>query len=215
MNEQDQRKKERRRIIYLVIGIILLWLAVIGTTFAYYTFNASNNGITGEAGDVDLKLTITKILPTTSGTDDILITNFDELADALNQQCIDQDGEFALCQLYQVNIANNSSGVNTNLTGSISFNNSTAPNLSWLLVEDYDSSNTYTSTMLGSSYQTASSEFSIFVTNYLLEIGTNKNFYLLVWVNESEEEQTDEGSYSATVRFEDSSGSGVTSTFVS
>ena len=33
-------------------------------------------------------------------------------------------------------------------------------------------------------------------------------------VNESEEEQTDEGSYSGTIKFEDSNGNGVTSTFI-
>lgn len=99
---------------------------------------------------------------------------------------------------------------------SVSFNNTTTPNLAWIsLGNSYSSSTTYTSEMLGSSFHTSSAAFTNFVDSYLLSSGTSVDFYLLVWVNESEEEQTDEGSYSGTIRFEDSNGKGVTSTFSS
>lgn len=69
--------------------------------------------------------------------------------------------------------------------------------------------------MLGNTFNTASSTFTNFVDSYLLAAGSNIDYYILVWVNETEGEQTDEGTYSGIVRFEDSNGKGVTSTFTS
>lgn len=194
--------------------IVLFFLILAGSTFAYFMANASNRTITGNMGKVKLSINVTKVLPTTTGVDDVIIIAFDELAESLNSSCIDSDGEFALCQLYKINLANAIDGVNTNIQGSLSFNNETTPNLSWVyLGNTYNSSTTYTSTMLGDSFNTASSNFTNFVSGYLLAPGSNINFYVLVWVNESEEEQLDEGSYSGVVRFEDSNGNGVTASF--
>ena len=200
--------------INLFLTIIILILIISGSTFAYFAFSASNTMIGGNAGEVDLTLTVTKVLPTTNTTDDILISNYGEIPSHLNQKCT--DGEYALCQVYRINLANSNTGVNTNVKGSLSFNNATVPNLSWIyLGESYDASTTYTSNMLPNTFHTASSTFTNFIDSYLLTSGSNKDFYVLVWVNESEEEQTDTGTYSGIVRFEDSNGKGVTSTFTS
>lgn len=212
----NQMQPETHKNLHLVLIIITLLLVLSGGTLAYFAFNASNTAISGNAGTVELTLTVTKVLPTTTGTDDILIINFSELADSLNSRCVDSDGEFALCQLYRVNLANSASGVNTNVKGSISFNNATVPNLSWVLLgNSYSSSTTYTSAQLGTTFNTASSTFANFVDSYVLSAGSNVDFYILVWVNESETEQTDQGTYSGIIRFEDSNGKGVTSTFTS
>ena len=90
----------------MLLGIVLILLLVAGATFAYFALSATNNVIGGNAGTVDLSLTVTKVLPNTTGTDDIIITSFDDLATNLNQSCIDSDGDFALCQLYQVHFRN-------------------------------------------------------------------------------------------------------------
>ena len=194
--------------------IVILILVISGSTFAYFAFSASNTIIGGNAGTVDLTLTVTKVLPTTNTTDDILIANFSELADNLTAKCT--DGTYALCQLYRINLANASTGVNTNVKGSLSFNNATVPNLSWVyLGNSYDSDADYTSADLPNTFNTASSTFTNFIDSHLLSSGNNIDFYVLVWVNESAEEQTDNGQYSGTVRFEDSNGKGVTSTFTS
>lgn len=211
MKDNIEKKNEEKKYLYLVIGIITILLAVSGGTYAYFAFTSTNNNITGSAGTVNLQLTVTKVLPNTSTTDDILVTNFSELPSNLNAKCVSD--EFATCQLYKINLANNSSGVSTKVSGSVSFNNTTVPNLSWIYLSSYSSSTSYTSTTLGSTFNTANSSFTNFVDNQLISSGTNKDFYLLVWVNESEEEQTDNGSYSGTIRFTDSNGNGVTSTF--
>lgn len=214
-NVTNNNFKENKKSLVVMIGIAILLILISGGTFAYFAFETSNStSIGGDMGTIDLSLTVTKILPESEGVDNMIIANFAELADKLNDRCIDNNGEYALCQLYKVNLANSADSVNTNVKGSVSFNNETAPNLSWIsLGTSYNSSTTYTSSMLGNSFNTASSEFENFVDSYLLTAGSNVDFYLLVWVNESEEEQNDEGTYSGTIRFEDASGKGVTSTF--
>lgn len=214
MNDIDNQIQsgEVKKSFNLVIFVIVLLVCFAGGTYAYFTYSDSDSSITGNAGHVDLGLTVTKVLPTVSGVDNILIIGFDEVASSLNSGCVDE--EYALCQIYKVHLVNNSGTVNTNVKGSISFNNETAPNLSWIyLGTSYSSSTVYTNEMLGNTFNTASSDFASFIDSYLLESGDSIDFYILVWVNESEEEQLDEGSYSGVVRFEESNGNGVTAAF--
>ena len=75
-----QEQKENKKNVSILLGIILIMLLVAGATFAYFAFSATNNVIGGNAGTVDLSLTVTKVLPNTTGTDDIIITSFDDLA---------------------------------------------------------------------------------------------------------------------------------------
>ena len=199
-------------IKYLLI-IILYSLMMTGGTYAYMYSSASNNDIiNGGMASIDLNLNVSKVLPTKDGVDDIVIINFNELAISLNNKCSDADGEFALCQLYKVTLTN--SGINTNIKGSIAFNNENTPNLSWIyLGNTYNASTNYNTSSFGGSYNSSSKNFKPFVSSYLLEKGDSIDFYILVWVNESDDEQLDEGTYTGKVRFEDSNGHGVTATF--
>lgn len=204
---------KRNMLLIVVIGLVLV---VLGGTFAYYTSSANNNILTGNMGNVDLNLKVTKVLPNTNGVDDIIVTNFNDLASSLNSDCVYGDGEYAMCQLYKVSLSNSASGINTRVKGSIAFDNATTPNLSWLLLGNSFNTNTnYTSAMLGNTINKSSSSFANFVDSYLLETGSSIDYYILVWVNETDGEQNDEGSYSGTVRFEDANGIGVTATFSS
>ena len=198
----------------LIIIIVMLFIMLLGGTFAYYAYSGSNSIFTGNMGKVDLTLTVTKVLPNTNKVDDILVVNTSELAANLNSGCIDEDGEFALCQLYKVHLVNASGSINTDVKGSIKFNNELTPNLSWLLLgNSFSSSTNYTSAMIGTNFNTSSSNFVPFVDKYLLYSGSTIDYYILVWINETEGEQNDMGAYSGTIRFEDSNGDGVTAEF--
>ena len=203
------KNNESVKTINLFLLIVVLILVISGSTFAFFAFSATNDVIGGNAGSVNLTLTVEKVLPDADNNpDDILIANFSELPDNLDNNCT--DGEYALCQVYKINLANAATGVNTNVKGSLSFDNTNVPNLSWVYL-----GNTYSSANIPNTFNTASSTYTDFINGYLLTAGTNKDFYILVWVNESLEEQTDNGTYTGTVRFEDSNGKGVTSTFTS
>ena len=214
IDKQVQQDKNKRNIKWVLVIIIILLLTLIGGTYAFMGDAISNIGLAGKMGKVNLSLDVTKVLPSTEKVDDVFVVNFSNLADSLNNGCMDEDGQFALCQVYKINLANNSGSLNTNVKGSLSFNNATTPNLSWIyLGNSYNSSNIYTSAMLGNSFNSSSSTFTSFVDEYLLTAGTSVDFYVVVWINELDEYQTDEGSYSGKVRFEDANGNGVTATF--
>lgn len=205
--------EENKKITSIALLIIAILILIAGSTFAYFAFSASNNIITGDMGSVNLSLTVTKVLPDTTTIDDILVSSFNNLATNINNKCLYTDGEYALCQIYKVTLTNNSDGVNTRVSGSISFNNPDSPNLSWIKINNYDSATTYTNSMLGSTFNPATSAFTKFENSYLLEQAKTVEYYIVVWVNETEEAQTDDGSFTGTIRFEDENGKGVTSTF--
>lgn len=216
MEDNNIQKKLRLKNINikLIIIVILVFIVLLGGTFAYYAYDGTNTNFNGNMGKVDLNLTVTKVLPSTDGVDDILVLNTSELASSLNNGCIDEEGDFALCQLYRVRLVNRSGSVNTDVKGSIKFNNQNTPNLSWLLLgNSYSSSTDYTSAMIGNNFITSTSTFVPFVDEYLLYSGSTIDYYILVWINETVEPQDDMGTYSGTIKFEDSNGQGVTVEF--
>lgn len=212
MNLGNDIKKDESKSLKIFIAIVLLIVVISGGTMAYFAFSTTSNNITGNMGTVDLSLSVTKVLPVGSSDDDLLIAKFSDLATNINNEC-KYDDDYANCQVYKVTLANNSSDVNTRVVGSIKFNASTTPNLSWVFMDSYSSSTTYTSDSFGSTFNTASSEFVNFKDNYLLQTGRSVDFYIVVWINENNEVQTDTGSYTGTVRFMDTNGKGVTATF--
>ena len=74
--DNNVKNNDTVKIVNLVLGIIIFLMVIAGSTFAYFAFSASNNIIGGDAGNVNLTLTVTKVLPVTNTTDDILIANF-------------------------------------------------------------------------------------------------------------------------------------------
>ena len=197
--------------IKLWIGIFIFSLFMVGSTYAYYMVSDIVSGVTGDAGEINFDLDVDKILPNTDKVDDVLVTNFSELASGLNSGCVDE--EFALCQLYKVTLTNNSRDVNTKVSGKISFNNQNTPNLSWMLVDNYSASTNYTAAILGDDYHRSDPSFVKFENSRLLDYGTSVDYYILLWVNDAEGVQDDDGSYSGTIRFEDANGNGTTAEF--
>lgn len=197
-----------------LILIILLFISVTGGTYAYlYSESTNDNTITGDMATVDLSLDVIRVLPTKETVNSVLLFQFNELADNLNKGCINEKGDFSLCQLYKINLKNNNK-TNVRLKGSLAFNNETLPNLSWLLLGNtYSSSTNYTSSMLGSEFKTATSTHENFVDNYLLKANDEIDFYILLWVNEIDRVQYDSGNYTGVVKFEDYKGQGVTAWF--
>lgn len=212
----DNKSNFVNKRIFLLIALILgVMVIVTSSTYAYLFYSANvDNVIGGDMASVNLELDVDMVLPVSDTVKPTLLFGFSELADNLNNGCIDEDGDYALCQLYKINLKNNSGGVNTDIKGSLRFENATLPNLSWILLDgEYNSSIDYTSDMLGDSFNTASSTYNSFVDNYLLTSGNEVTYYILVWINEIDEIQYDSGSYTGVVKFEDSNGEGVTAEF--
>ena len=222
MNENnyvDSIKKDNKRIIKLLVIILVTIVLVTGVTMAYLFYSKSNQNITGNAGTINLALTVTKVLPSgvvgADGKDDIILIDYDELPSALNSSCVDSRGEVSLCQVYEISLTNNGTSINTRVKGSVMFNNANTPNLSWIVIDEdtYNNTSTYTSSTLPSTFNYSSTEYVNFENDYLLNINNTKKYYLVLFVDGSNVSETNSGTFSGKIRFEDSNGKGVTSTF--
>ena len=60
--EEVNQKKENKRMIYLVIGLLTLILSTAGATYAYFTATADNaDAIKGNMATIDFGVEVTKV----------------------------------------------------------------------------------------------------------------------------------------------------------
>ena len=116
MEKQQNIKKGKK---YLLIGVLVLFLAILGSSVAYYLARVSGT-LSGRAAGTGLDLTITPL--STSATGDLIpldndtetltmaalgygneTTEFDA-----TKSCIDING-YSVCQVYQITLTNNGS----------------------------------------------------------------------------------------------------------
>ena len=111
---------ERKKNIYLSIGLILFAFCVTGATYAYFALTAFNNSLTGTVGGATLTLTVNKIVPTTQSTNmipQLESTLGDAISDSYN--CVDHHNN-VICHVYKATITN-SGQATAELKGLISF----------------------------------------------------------------------------------------------
>ena len=193
-----------KRVCLIIIGIFCYTLLVTGGTYAYYALTASNNSIAGTAGEADLSLEVVNQHP---NNEEYLVPQLEKgLATAIssNYNCVD-DNNNTVCQVYSIKIANTGTA-NVEINGTITFGNiDKMPNLKWRLIKD---KNTYGSFKINQ----ASNDANIFDNNIVLKKGDSKIYYIVIWIDEVDKNQTDTGKYNATIEFSSSNGKGVTST---
>ena len=197
----------KKKIMYLTLGILTLIITITGSTYAYFALSTSNNNsITGTTADVGLTLTVTKLKPNTNTTDYLVPQLESALGTAINNtnNCKDANTN-TVCQVYKATLTNTGTA-NAKLKGTISFSNvNNLPNLKWKLITD--------ATTLGSNpTNNATSSTSTFVAESNLNPNQSIDYYFVVWINETGSEQSDNGSYTASITFTSANGRGITST---
>ena len=197
----------KKKIMYLTLTILTLIIVISGSTYAYFALSTSNNNsITGTTADVGLTLTVTKLKPNTNTTDYLVPQLESALGTAINNtnNCKDANTN-TVCQVYKATLTNTGTA-NAKLKGTISFSNvNNLPNLKWKLITD--------ATTLGSNpTNNATSSTSTFVAESNLNPNQSIDYYFVVWINETGSEQSDNGSYTASITFTSSNGKGITST---
>ena len=208
---------------YLIIFIAIFCISVLSSTYAYFAFSVSNStSIGGDASMVTLNLRVKKIFP--SGQDNGLIPQLSGVAleSALKHGCVDTVGN-TVCQVYNIYVKNGGNS-NVSVDGRISFfsdlemqNNvsSVMPNLKWMMVSSVDSVDSSNSVLGNSSINVASSNAFSFARDVNLGINSERNYYIIIWINEINNSQTDVGNnFYGKVDFISSNGNGVTATFV-
>lgn len=234
---KDFSNENNLKKIQLGITLLLvLFLSVTGATYAYFAVSATNTEtITGEAATVNLTLNVTKIFPASGNSNTGVMvpqksvsgSNTSPLSTALKNGCVDGNKN-VVCQVYQINIKNDGGTATQVVDGMISFysNSSmttgiegTMPNLKYKLITSVDAT-TPGNSMLGTNADLAAMGTDAkFATNVSLATSAEQNYYMIVWINETNTDQADKSlvnskkHFYGKVTFDSSNGTGVTSTF--
>ena len=193
-----------RRVALIIVGIFCYAVLVTSGTYAYYALTASNNSIAGTAGEADLSLEVVDQYPS---NDENLVPQLEKgLATAISSDysCVDGNKN-TVCQVYSIKVTNTGTAT-VKVNGSIKFGNiDKMPNLKWRLIKDKNTYGDYNS-------HYASLNNARFDSDLTLRKGASKTYYMVIWIDEVDENQTDTGKYNAIINFSSSNGTGATST---
>lgn len=201
--DNKKEKKDLKALLLPSVAVIVLVVIVAATTYTYFTAAATNNaGIQGNTADIDLDLDVTRISTAASGA----LLPLDNDVENLNMaakgfgntgntfdgdlSCIDKEG-FTACQIYQIDITNDSSSTISLSGGVTALSGTNMPNLN-CAVMDSSTSITSNSTCVGST---------TIASNVSFNANETKTYYIMVYVNNLGVSQNDSGSFSGTVEF--------------
>jgi len=204
----NKGSNENKKSIFFICMILVLMFSITATTYAYFALSASNStAMTGTAGTSNLSLGVTKITP--SSNTGAMVPQLESALDSAvstTYNCVD-DNNNVVCHVYKMEVKNVGTS-SVKVRGVVTFNNPNMPNLKYRMMTD--------ATTLSeevSKYALNGKELT-FVDDVSLSVNETKTYYMVVWIDEIGEAQSDSGSYTATVKFDSASGDGVTSTFV-
>lgn len=232
MFEEMEPKKNVTKMQLTVTLILILFFSITSATYAYFAISATNNNtITGSAATVNLTLSVNKIFPTSSSTNTGVMvpqlsvsgSSTSPLANALKGGCVDNNAN-VVCQVYKITIQNVGGTATQVVDGKVFFYgnsvmttdvHTTMPNLKWKLITSVDTT-TPTNSVLGTNEdQEANSSDNKFVSSLTLATNDTFDYYMIVWINETNTNQTSEPgkTFYGKIQFDSSNGTGVTSTF--
>lgn len=232
MVEETKEQKVFTKTQFMITLILILFLSITGATYAYFAFSSTNNTtITGTAATVNLSLTVDKIFPLSDSDNTGMLVpqisisgdNDSPLSKALKSGCVDSNKNI-VCQVYKITVGNSGGTVSQVVDGGVSFFGNTEmtqdikevmPSLKWKLITSVDK-DTPTNSVLGTNLDIeASSNKDSFVNGLTMEVGSSYDYYMIVWIGETNEDQpTDQGnSFFGSVWFEATNGTGITSVF--
>ena len=223
MNENEVNKKnnDSKKITFTLILVLVLMVTTTGGTYAYFALSATNSTtVTGTAATASLQLTVSEKAPNGKTSTGVLVPQLETyLGSAMNGTNLCVDGNTNIvCKVYEIKIENKSSAA-VKLDGYITFahsadvisNGSLAtkamPNLKWR--------RTTNATTLGSNTTQDASVItrqSLISNVSLAKTNGSQTYYIVIWINETNSAQNDNGTFTATIEFEGDDGRGITST---
>ena len=110
-----ETKKDKRNIVYAIIGILTLMITTTGATFAYFTASSGDNGtITGNMATIQIGLTVTKVTHVDESKGGMIPMSNNMVEAAASDSnvtggagttCVDDNGN-AVCQIYKIVVTN-------------------------------------------------------------------------------------------------------------
>ena len=186
-------KTQSKKLIIFEIVCILVMICMIGITYSFFTATATNTGeITGSAASMNISLTVTKESPNnTKG----LVPQLDEYITSAvtgrNGSCVD-DNNNNVCQVYKITVKNASAASNY-ISGKLELNAGNNQNLKWAEISGLTNPTLKSMVKRHDDITLAS--------NVFFTAQEQKEYYIVVWISETGEIQTDSGSFSGTVTF--------------
>ena len=200
--ENNNRKKGKR---YLVIGIIFLSLAILGTSVAYYLARVQST-LNGRAAGTELEISVTKL--STNATGDLipLDNDLETLGQAaLGYQdrgaCVDING-YSVCQIYKITLTNNGS-VPLTMNGTVTLSGQNVPNIDCA---------TMTNPTTVANNNSCMGE-NVFVSGDTLAANSSNDYYVMVYIKNLDEPQYDSGEFNGVVTFTTEDGDEVKGRF--
>lgn len=187
-------------VFYAVVGVATLVVAIIGATFAYFSANTTNDSdVTGStARGASLSMVITRVSDagTAANMIPMLTTDLQKGVTGTNSKsCIDANGN-TVCQVYKITVTNGSADIGINVKGTMNLA-STAKNMKWEVLTD-------AKTVKADGTVVAQGEEGVIVANQALAKSGFQDFYLVVWLEETNKVQdTDDAgqTFTGTVTF--------------
>lgn len=241
-NNKKKNGDSKKIITMLVLIVIVMICTTSATYAYLAISATATNNITGTVATASLAFQLSNSATTTSGVPSITAPTsstytsssmvpqyaYNNATNVLalaytgatgKDKCVDGNGN-VVCKVYTFTIRNNSTATVV-VDGKIKFSTPTA-NLKWALMTNATTVPSITSTT-DTDIHTASTSDVAFATNLSLvpsggatstsaATGSYKQYWIIFWINETGATQTDSGSWSATVTFTSSNGTGITST---
>ena len=206
MEEQQNNKKDRKKIL-IVSGICLvLIIAIISYTYSIFIVKKSDTGtITGTVASENLSIEVNQVAPFGDHSSKGLVPQRDtaitSAVKGTKSRCVD-DNENAVCQVYEVIVTNEGSSI-VKLDGIIELNAGENPNLKWALIDSYSDEMTDKPSLLteanphSNKKMVSNEEFDKYGTE-----GATNTYYLVMWISEVEGQQNDTGEFNGLITFE-------------
>lgn len=206
------KRKLTKSNIYMITGIVVLIITIAGSAYAYYSASATGE-IVGSAAGAGLELTVTKL--STSANDALIPLDNDvnTLSTAAkgygnstssfdgSKSCIDRNG-YSVCQVYKITISNTSS-VPITVNGEVNLYGAYTPNIECSKME---------SSIVVTDNTSCKSPNNL-ADNYVLKANTSQDYYIMVYINNINEPQDDNGRFNGEIIFTSTQGSSLKARF--
>ena len=187
-----------KKLIIFEIICVLIVIGIIGYTYSFFSVTTKNDSVIyGEAASVNLTLTVTKVSP---GNNKGLVPQLDDYITSAvigrKGSCVD-DNSNNVCQVYKITLKNNGSS-SVFVTGTLALDAKNNPNLKW--AEITSTTEPELKSMINKN------SYSLLTSNEFYNANEEKNYYIVVWISETGLIQTDNGTFSGVVKFENTDG---------
>ena len=189
----DNNPKMKKSTKYLLIGTLVLFLSILGASVAYYLARVSGN-FTGRAAGTELAIQVQKI--SSNANMDLIPLDNDletlQLAASGYQDkgaCVDIN-EYSVCQIYKITVTNNGS-IDLKMNGTVTLSGQNTPNIDCAKMTNPTTVANNSSCMGG----------NVFVSGDTLAANDSNEYFVMVYINNLDEPQTDSGEFSGVVTF--------------